>query len=159
MFGVIIGPKLFAMNRLKPVNELGGATLFRSAAEAEEGFYTAFAETDMGLMMAVWDDADDIECIHPLGPRLIGRGAIGSSWRRMFGEGPTLTFRCTEVHRFTQAELAVHVVHERIQVGDDESLVIATNAYRLTSAGWRMILHHASPLPRPAMKREAVSIH
>jgi len=53
-----------------------------------------------------------------------------------------------EVRYTTGDELSAHCVHELICHGEDyrqRSLVIATNVYRLTDAGWRMCLHHASP--------------
>jgi hypothetical protein len=40
------------------------------------------------------------------------------------------------------------VVHEHIRLGKDsqhQPPVIATNVYRLTDNGWRMVMHHASP--------------
>ena len=47
------------------------------------------------------------------------------------------------------AELALHSVLERIDVPTDDgprtAWVVATNVYRRTTFGWRMIAHHASP--------------
>jgi ketosteroid isomerase-like protein len=49
--------------------------------------------------------------------------------------------------------LAVHSVHENFVLpGQAQSdarpvPVVATNVYLRTAAGWRMIVHHASPAP------------
>jgi hypothetical protein len=46
--------------------------------------------------------------------------------------------------------IAVHSVHENFSVPGDPRVpvpVIATNVYLRTAAGWRMIVHHASPAP------------
>ena len=46
--------------------------------------------------------------------------------------------------------IAVHSVHENFTVEGDARAqvpIIATNVYLRTAAGWRMIVHHASPAP------------
>jgi ketosteroid isomerase-like protein len=46
--------------------------------------------------------------------------------------------------------LAVHSVFEHfvLAAGEPQPLpVVATNVYLRTAAGWRMIVHHASPAP------------
>jgi hypothetical protein len=35
----------------------------------------------------------------------------------------------------------------------------ATNIYRLTDTGWRMVLHHASPATPPAAKTGTPTLH
>jgi hypothetical protein len=58
--------------------------------------------------------------------------------------------------------LAVHSVHENFTLegarqADARPLpVVATNVYLRTAAGWRMIVHHASPAPaeKPAAAPE-----
>jgi hypothetical protein len=61
----------------------------------------------------------------------------------------------------TAMMIAVHSVHENFTVEGDARAqvpVIATNVYLRTAAGWRMIVHHASPGPMqapPAQPREA----
>ena len=50
-------------------------------------------------------------------------------------------------------DLAIHLVNENIEVvdgGGRRFVVLATNAYRRTDAGWRIVLHHASPTPEPS---------
>jgi ketosteroid isomerase-like protein len=56
-------------------------------------------------------------------------------------------------------DLAMHVVHEQLAVrGEDDQQppVVATNIYRQTPAGWRMILHHASPTPTVTIDEDTV---
>jgi uncharacterized protein (TIGR02246 family) len=125
-------------------------TRFDSAHDAERAFYAAFARADVEAMMAVWADDDGIVCIHPLGERLEGRAAIHRSWRGIFTHGPRLEFRVGEVRTVEDERLIVRVVYEHIWFADTHTFqgsAIATNAYRLTETGWRMVLHHASPLP------------
>ena len=48
-----------------------------SADDTEAEFYAAMQHGDIDRLMAVWADDDDIACIHPGGPRLVGAVAIG----------------------------------------------------------------------------------
>jgi uncharacterized protein (TIGR02246 family) len=123
---------------------------FASPLEAEAAFYAAFSRRDLEAMMAVWDDAADIVCVHPMGAMLVGRDAIRESWEAIFRHGPPLTFVVQEQMRTHGETVAVHVVHEHARAAPEPAPppLTATNAYRLTANGWRMILHHTSPPPR-----------
>lgn len=130
---------------------------------AEAAFYDAFQRADLEAMMAVWAEDDAIVCVHPMGPRLQGRAAVHRSWRRIFANSGTMRFEVTEVHTVQGSQLSIHCVHENIGHGPrlrQQARVIATNAYRLTPGGWRMILHHASPATAPEQASErAPAIH
>ncbi|HET9701575.1 MAG TPA: nuclear transport factor 2 family protein [Burkholderiales bacterium] len=124
------------------------ALLFGSPLEAEAAFYRAFEEADLESMMAVWADDEDIICIHPSGPRLCGAEAIRESWRQLFRDGPSLRFSLTGRQLVNGATLAVSSLTENIQVigeAGPRHSVTTTNVYLLTTRGWRMLAHHASP--------------
>jgi uncharacterized protein (TIGR02246 family) len=133
-------------------------TRFYSAEEAEAAFYRAFERRDLDAMMAVWADEASIVCVHPGGPMLIGREAVRASWEQILAGGGAMSFAVQEVRREIRDRLAVHVVQEHIRAGDERPgpPVLVTNVYRLTDHGWRMILHHASPSPRPARPKGMV---
>lgn len=122
---------------------------FATPDEAEDAFYDAFSRCDLDAMMAIWMDADHIECIHPGAARLRGTGAVRFSWQQIFAQGEALQFHIVRHHCTQTGNLAIHSVSEQIQSSEAESgmhvEVIATNIYELTADGWRMILHHASP--------------
>lgn len=120
---------------------------FATSREAEVAFYGAFEQRDLEAMMTVWADSDNTVCIHPLGPTLVGRSAIEQSWEAIFRTSPRMKFRIDAQRRTEDATVAVHVVHEHIEVPDQHHVVIATNVYHLTKLGWCMVLHHASPAP------------
>jgi len=118
---------------------------YRSAAEAETAFYAAFENADLAAMMRVWARADDIECIHPLGERLVGVTAIGNSWQRIFSGRKRLRFQLSDINRYADKRLVMHVLYEKISIGSNrQPPVIATNVYRFNGNGWHMVLHHAS---------------
>ena len=122
--------------------------VFSSPDAAEEAFYRAMHKRDLELMMAVWAEDENISCVHPGGRRIDGRAAVRASFEQVLKATPAMEFRLSDVSHFYDQNLCVHVLHENIRVGDDSHFqppVIATNVYRLTDNGWRMVLHHASP--------------
>lgn len=135
-------------------------TRYYTPQEAEAAFYAAFIKRDVNAMMAVWAGDDNITCIHPLGPVQKGRDAVRDSWESMFRNAPDMQFVINERSRNQSGELAIHIVEEHIRVNNapPAAPVFATNVYRLTEAGWRMVLHHASPSPSPA-KPEKQTLH
>ena len=138
--------------------------MFATPDEAENAFYTAFANNDLDAMMAVWLAGDSVTCVHPIGPRITGHKAIRASWSELFGNNPGLRFRLADVIRTQDALLAIHVLHEFITVPGEDSErapVVATNMYQLTQEGWRMVLHHASPVAivQEAPERPAGRLH
>jgi len=128
--------------------------LYPTPDDAETAFYEAFERGDLAGMMTVWAEDDDIVCIHPQGPRLTGFDAVRESWVQIFAGGNSrLRVRTTESRRFAGPNVVVHAVIEVLSVpgqqGPTQS-VCATNVYELTDYGWRMVVHHASPVSEPA---------
>jgi len=116
--------------------------------EIEQQFYEALQRADLEALMAVWSDDDDIVCVHPGGPRVVGATAIRAAFEAIFGNG-AVEARPEKVRRLQTLSCAVHSVLERVRVLTDEgpqsAWVVATNVYVKTTQGWRMVAHHASP--------------
>lgn len=124
---------------------------FLTPSDAERAFYEAFEIGEPAAMMAVWSNDDDITCIHPHGPRLIGRGAIEASWRDILNGRIGIRIQLTEIREFVDQALTVRVLYENLWVPGENTPrppIIATNAYRYSKRGWQMVLHHASPVPQ-----------
>ena len=119
-----------------------------SPDDIEAQFYEALQQADIDKLMAVWSDDEDIACVHPGGPRMLGAGAIRAAFEAIFASG-AIDVRPDKVRRLQTHSSAIHHVLERVQVRSDEGVqtafAIVTNAYVLTAQGWRMVLHHASP--------------
>ena len=124
------------------------AALMASVDDAEAQFYEALQRGDIERLMAVWSDDDDIVCVHPGGPRMVGHAAIRATFEAMFANGP-IPVRPERLKRIESAGCAVHNVVERIDIrsaeGPRTAWVIATNVYLKTTQGWRLVAHHASP--------------
>ena len=119
-----------------------------SADDTEASFYEALRQGDIEQLMACWGDEDDMVCVHPGGSRLVGPGAIRSAFDAMFANG-SLHVQPLKVRRVQSLGCSVHSVLERIELltaeGPRHAYVLATNVYLLTTQGWRMVAHHASP--------------
>ena len=124
------------------------ATVGGSADEVEAAFYEALQAGDLERLMACWANEEDIICVHPGGPRLIGAMAIRNSFEIMFGHGPIRSFP-ERLHKLETITSAVHNLIERVEIftaeGAQIAFVTSTNVYMRTAEGWRMVAHHASP--------------
>lgn len=133
--------------------------IFPTPQDAETAFYEALERADLEGMMALWaEDEEEIICVHPGGPRLTGHDQVRESWRQIFVGGPHLRVRTEQQVTLSAPMLAVHSVHEVLSVRGEprpRGPVVATNVYMRTAAGWRMIVHHASPAPGQAPTESA----
>jgi len=129
------------------------AKIFPTAQDAENAFYEALERCDLEGMMAVWAEDEDILCVHPTGGRLTGQDEVRESWAKMFSAGPRARLQVSRQVAISGMMLAVHSVFENFSLegakqGDARPApIVATNVYLRTAAGWRMIVHHASPAP------------
>jgi uncharacterized protein (TIGR02246 family) len=125
------------------------ATLGGNPDDIETQFYEALQTGDLEQLMGCWADEDDVVCIHPGGPRLVGVGAIRASFESMFANGGAIGAKPEHIRRVDSLASAVHHVLERIELVTPEGLaqawVLATNVYHKTAQGWRLVVHHASP--------------
>lgn len=128
--------------------KLRAATLGGTADEIETAFYEALQRGDIEALMACWADEDEVFCVHPGGPRLVGTVAIRAAFEQMFSHG-AIHATPARVRRIDALASAVHNVLERIEVltaeGARHAFVLATNVYHKTPQGWRLVAHHASP--------------
>ena len=119
-----------------------------SPEETEAAFYEALQAGDIERLMACWSDDEEIVCVHPGGPRIVGHAAIRSTFEAIFANG-SIQARPEHVRKIEGLSSAVHNVLERIDVmtpsGPSQACVLATNVYYKLAQGWRMVAHHASP--------------
>lgn len=122
---------------------------FSTPEAAESAFYAAFEARSLDAMMAVWANADSIICIHPLSAPLNGHVAVAAGWRSMFEAAGQFRVQVETVHEIREAAQVIRIVREYLVIGQETTPrppILATNVYRNQADGWRMVLHHASPL-------------
>ena len=122
------------------------AALLASPDDTEAQFYEALQHADLDHLMALWADDEEVACVHPGGPRIVGLVAIRAAFEAVFQRGAVQTHP-ERVRRLHSGDCAIHHVLERVQLHGEarQSWVIATNVYLKTALGWRLVLHHASP--------------
>jgi len=123
--------------------------IFPTAQDAENAFYEALERAELEAMMNVWAEDEEIVCVHPTGPHLVGQDQVRESWRRIFAGGAGARVQVSLQAVTSGVMFAVHCVLESFAVeGEPRSAsAVATNVYLRTPAGWRMLAHHASPAP------------
>ncbi len=135
-------------------------SLHATPEAVEQAFYDALESGDVDALMNVWSEEDEIVCIHPGGPRLVGHQAIAASWREILGNGP-ITVRPSEPQIVRGSMVSVHSILSRVmalvrtegqgQGGVQQAVtvnILVTHVYFKGAQGWRMILHHASVTPQ-----------
>lgn len=126
--------------------------LFETADEAETVFYDAIGKADIETVMSLWADDEEIVCIHPGAPRLIGHAAIRGSWEQIFEQGP-VHIRPVQAHVTRNVMTSVHNIIEEVHRTSSRPKdihILATNVYMKTPLGWRLVSHHASVVPGEA---------
>ena len=137
---------------------------------ANQELYEAFEIADVDRMAAVWDDADDVRCIHPGWPPLVGKPRVMRSWSVLMANTGYIQFFLTGVSAVVEGDVAVVTCEENILTGDGDGTgsdgvgsleglggnqkVLATNVFRRRAGGWRLWLHHASPVLAPTEPAE-----
>jgi uncharacterized protein (TIGR02246 family) len=126
--------------------------------ELNAEFYAAFEAGDLDRMAQVWAEDKDaggsVVCVHPGGPMVRGRGAVLRSWALIMANTSYIQFVLTDVLTQISGDIAVLTCAENIiTASDDEGAgfaaggnVATTNAFVRTDGGWRLWLHHGSPV-------------
>lgn len=127
--------------------------------DIETSYYDALARADLDALMLLWADDEEIVCIHPSAPRLIGHAAIRASWEAIFSRGG-LHIQAQQLHTTHNVMSAVHSLIENVHREGGATVdvhVLATNVYLKTARGWRIVMHHASVAPGAAPQEPGVA--
>mgnify|MGYP001443906054 CR=1 FL=1 len=108
-------------------------------------FYTAFRSRDAAAMEDLWS-VDEIICIHPGWRPLFGRKAVLASWYAILGQDSAPNVRCHAPRVVIMGDTAVVVCIEEI----DGSFLCATNIFKQSESGWKMLHHQAGPVQMQA---------
>lgn len=113
-------------------------------------FYAAVEHADPAAMADLWDAdrPDDVTCVHPGWPLLRGRAQVLRSWSAIMAGTEDIHFLLTDVTVAVDGDTALVTCTENILSGGDGGVGAAatTNIFRRRAAGWRLQVHHASPL-------------
>jgi hypothetical protein len=118
---------------------------------ANAALYTAFETADVDAMQAIWDEVDPgaLVCVHPGWPMLRGRSSVLRSWSAVMAGTEYIQFFLTDVRVTVVGDSAVVTCTENVltsaDVGENAS-VVATNVFVRRGDGWRLQVHHGSPV-------------
>lgn len=135
-----------------------------SVVAVNNELYEAFEAGDLDRMEALWLDgdlADTAICVHPGWSPLHGRSTILRSWAVIMANTSYIQFFLTDVEVRVSGEVAVVTCTENVLTpGPTDagavfggSRAVSTNVFRRTPSGWRMWVHHASPVIAPDASR------
>ncbi len=144
----------------------------QAVREANQRFYQAFANLDLGQMSDVWLHDDSVECVHPGWDLLLGWDEVRESWARIFSNTRRIKIEIRSVWVRVEGDVAWVACTEQItssfENSFDQALLQATNIFVRRDASadapreppedapdsvpprpareWRLVAHHASPL-------------
>jgi ketosteroid isomerase-like protein len=113
---------------------------------ANQAFYDAHEQRDIAAMTAVWDTSDRAVCVHPGWPILRGWPAVEQSWRGIFAGPGRNQFIVTNDAVVVDGDLAWVTLDENLVDIASTGTIAATNLFARTDAGWKLVLHHGSPV-------------
>jgi ketosteroid isomerase-like protein len=130
---------------LRPVD-----TVALAVRGANEAFYEALEQLDMHAMTRIWTRGALDICIHPGWPPLSGWTDVQESWRAIFTNTTFMKFSISETSVQVFGDVARVTCLENIFSLSGgtrmHSQVAATNLFVLGPQGWRITLHHGSPV-------------
>ncbi|MEC9423762.1 MAG: nuclear transport factor 2 family protein [Nitrospinota bacterium] len=122
-----------------------------SAITANEKFYKAFNARDLSAMKEIWSSHQNVTCVHPGWSPLNGFEPIIDSWQGIFKNSGNMDIQISDINMLTSNDLAwvscVEKLYTIASHGVLASKVFSTNLFKLNKDGWKMIMHHASPMP------------
>ena len=113
---------------------------------ANAAFYTAFLSGAFDELAGLWADDNDISCIHPGWPVIIGRAAVIGSWRDILMSPSRPRITCREPYAIVSGDAGRVLCLELIP----PMALAASNHFRRIGGVWRMIHHQSSPIAQIA---------
>jgi ketosteroid isomerase-like protein len=121
------------------------------AHSANENFYEAFNKRDIEAMKKVWGNDEKVTCVHPGWPPLKGIDPVLKSWAGIFENSGDMEIRISDIQVLPSENLAWVSCTEKLftiaESGVLASQVFATNLFHVEGDTWKMVMHHASPVP------------
>lgn len=118
--------------------------------KANAAFYDAFEALDLRAMASCWAKREADVCTHPGWETMYGWQEIRESYRAIFANTGFMRFEATDLRVEILGDLArVSCVERIFSVADTHTThgaVAATNLFLRTDAGWKLTLHHGSPI-------------
>jgi ketosteroid isomerase-like protein len=112
---------------------------------ANEAFYIAFANRDLGAMDDVWARHTAVTCVHPGWAPITERAEVMESWKAILTSPSAPKIACVEPAVRMVGDVACVICHEVL----DQGFLVATNIFVREDGQWKIIHHHAGAAPPP----------
>ena len=116
--------------------------------QANASFYQAFETLDIARMELVWSHGEQVQCVHPGWPILVGWEAVRTSWATIFENTAEMRFTLSNVEAVVAGDQAWVTCTENILSEVSGRLtvtaILATNLFERDGGDWRIVHHHAS---------------
>ncbi len=121
---------------------------------SHSAFYSAFERADYDEMTQIWAGDDGVVCVHPGAEPIRGHRDVMRSWLALMANATYIQFFLTDVEAVVVGDVASVTCTENVLAAGADTPVgsfaggsaAATNVFRRTDAGWRLWIHHASPV-------------
>lgn len=129
--------------------------------QANQAFYDAVENSDLDALeklVLTGPLAESVSVVHPGWPVLRGRREVMRSYALIMANTEYIQFFLTDVEVAVDGDAALVTCTENILTGGPSEgdadgpgplvggLVVATNVFRRTPDGWRLWVHHGSPV-------------
>ena len=119
---------------------------------ANQAFYNAFSNRDIGSMNLLWWQGATSLCIHPGGRLLMGWETIQASWSSIFNNTNSLEIDIEVIKIEVDCALAYVIVREIVLQSsrgrNTKASSMATNIFQKMAQKWYLVHHHGSPIMR-----------
>ncbi|WP_246455964.1 nuclear transport factor 2 family protein [Nocardioides mesophilus] len=140
---------------------MSSAEVHAEVEQANAAFYAAFENADLDAMRDLWLEDPETLCVHPGAMPVRGTPAISRSWALIMANTPYIQFFLTDVEVSVLGgapaggrAVASVTCTENVLTGDERAgtdvfggaKAVATNVFVHAEDGWRLWIHHASPV-------------
>ncbi|MGI9534007.1 MAG: YybH family protein [Thermodesulfobacteriota bacterium] len=123
-----------------------------------ELFYEALGTRNVKLMKEVWANDEKVGCVHPGWTILRSWVAIMQSWENVFDPADQVDINLSDIKLNIKGNLAwITCVQEMVYINRDPvsyNLSQSTNIFEKSNEEWKLVVHHASPIPLENYKIE-----
>ena len=121
-------------------------------------FYEALGNRNFNLMKQVWVNGQKVGCIHPGWTILRSWDAIMQSWENIFDPDDKVDIHLSNIRINIKENIAwLTCVQEMTYINRNPvsfNLSQSTNIFEKSKNEWKMVIHHASPIPAKNNKSE-----
>ena len=109
---------------------------------ANAAFYAAFAAGNIEELVHLWAEDDEISCVHPGWPAIVGHATVIGSWRDILDNPARPHIVCVEPYAIIDGDsgrvLCIEIVNG--------AALAACNNFRRIDGAWRLVHHQSSPI-------------